>query len=40
LDKRFLRHIDVFGEDTAADLWPYRGEDELRVAIEMFVKRV
>ena len=40
LDKRFLRHIDVFGADTAADLWPYRGANELRGAIEMFVKGV
>ena len=38
LDKRFLRHIDVFGEDTAGDLWPYRGVGELHDAIEMFVK--
>ncbi|MFW9974649.1 MAG: ATP-dependent DNA helicase [Candidatus Thorarchaeota archaeon] len=38
LDKRFLKHIDVFGEDTAADLWPYRSVGELKEAIEMFVK--
>jgi len=38
LDKRFLQHIDVFGEDTARDLWPYRGVGELREAIEMFMK--
>ncbi|MHA3963030.1 MAG: ATP-dependent DNA helicase [Candidatus Thorarchaeota archaeon SMTZ1-45] len=38
LDKRFMKHIDVFGEDTAADLWPYRDVDELKEAIEMFVK--
>jgi Rad3-related DNA helicase len=37
LDRRFLRHIDAFGVGTSSDLWPYRGVEELREAIEMFI---
>ncbi|MGQ4912430.1 MAG: ATP-dependent DNA helicase [Candidatus Thorarchaeota archaeon] len=36
LDKRFMRHIAMFGEDAASDLWPYEDVGELRRAIQMF----
>ncbi|MHA2379617.1 MAG: ATP-dependent DNA helicase [Candidatus Thorarchaeota archaeon] len=37
LDRRFLRHIDAFGVGTTSDLWPYRGVQELREALRMFM---
>lgn len=40
LDRRLLRHMGIFGEDAAADLWPYEDVQELVTAIEMFVKEV
>jgi DNA excision repair protein ERCC-2 len=30
LDKRFQRHISVFGEDMVSDVWPYSGPEEMR----------
>jgi len=36
LDKRFQRHISVFGEDIVSDVWPYSGPEEMRTAIELF----
>jgi DNA excision repair protein ERCC-2 len=39
LDKRFQQHIRVFGDDMVSDHWPYSGEDEMRGAIDLFVRQ-
>jgi hypothetical protein len=38
LDNRFLKHINVFGEDTVSDIWPYSNLEELRTAISQFIQ--
>lgn len=38
LDNRFIKHLKIFGEDIVSDVWPYRDVDELRLAIDQFVK--
>jgi DNA excision repair protein ERCC-2 len=40
LDSRFIRHIAMFGDDAASDLWPYERIDELEQAIGMFTEEV
>ncbi len=37
LDKRFLKHIRVFGDDMIADIWPYGDVVELKTAISQFI---
>jgi Rad3-related DNA helicase len=37
LDKRFRKHIRVFGEDIVSDIWPYKTKEELREAIAQFI---
>lgn len=38
LDRRFLRYIEMFGPDIAADLWPYEEVGEMQGAIRMFTE--
>jgi hypothetical protein len=38
LDRRFLKHLDVFGPDFAGDTWIYSGVQEAVEAIETFLK--
>ncbi|MFW9835401.1 MAG: ATP-dependent DNA helicase [Candidatus Thorarchaeota archaeon] len=38
LDNRFLKHLKVFGDDIVSDVWPYREVEELKMAIDQFVK--
>ncbi|MFW9846180.1 MAG: helicase C-terminal domain-containing protein, partial [Candidatus Thorarchaeota archaeon] len=38
LDKRFLKHIRVFGDEMIADIWPFDDVDELRAAISQFIE--
>jgi DNA excision repair protein ERCC-2 len=40
LDSRFIRHIAMFGDDAASDLWLYERIDELEQAIGMFTEEV
>ncbi|MFW9967182.1 MAG: helicase C-terminal domain-containing protein, partial [Candidatus Thorarchaeota archaeon] len=38
LDKRFLRHVRVFGDDMIADIWPFDDVEELKAAISQFIE--
>ena len=38
LDRRFERHIRMFGADIEGDLWPYRSVNEMSQAIGMFTE--
>jgi DNA excision repair protein ERCC-2 len=38
LDRRFLRHLDAFGNDLISDIYPYRDQSELSSAIKEFVR--
>ncbi|MHA2140598.1 MAG: ATP-dependent DNA helicase [Candidatus Thorarchaeota archaeon] len=38
LDKRFLKHIRVFGDDMIADIWPFSDVNELKAAISQFIE--
>ncbi|MFX1331128.1 MAG: ATP-dependent DNA helicase [Promethearchaeota archaeon] len=37
LDKRFLKHVRVFGDDMVADIWPFGDVAELKAAISQFI---
>ncbi len=36
VDRRFGRHIKMFGKGIESDLWPYKTDEEIRYAIKMF----
>lgn len=38
LDQRFERYVSIFGDDIVADLWPYRGLEEMKDAISSFLE--
>ena len=38
LDKRFEAHLEVLGTEIESNLWPYRGEAEMKTAIRMFIE--
>jgi hypothetical protein len=38
LDRRFQRYIGMFGNDVAADIWPYTTTDEIHDAISVFIE--
>ncbi len=38
IDRRFLRHLSLLGEDVYADLWPYSTVEELTYAIAEYLR--
>lgn len=38
LDRRFLRYIDVLGDDIVSDAWPYSDANELHSAIQQYIQ--
>jgi len=38
LDRRFLKHLDVFGPDFAGDVWLYNGIDEAMEAMAVYLQ--
>ncbi|NHJ15150.1 MAG: ATP-dependent DNA helicase [Candidatus Thorarchaeota archaeon] len=38
LDSRFLRYIDVLGDDVVSDTWPYSDVDELHSAVQQYIQ--
>ena len=40
LDKRFQRHIEMFGKDAVSDLWSYNNDTEMADAIRIFLDNI
>ncbi|MHA1928307.1 MAG: ATP-dependent DNA helicase [Candidatus Thorarchaeota archaeon] len=40
LDKRFQRHIEMFGKDAVSDLWSYKCDTEMEEAIRTFLDNI
>jgi len=38
IDRRFLKHLHVLGDDIASDMWPFSTAEEMRDAIQQFLE--
>jgi DNA excision repair protein ERCC-2 len=37
IDNRFIRYINVLGEDVVSDTWPFEGVEELHSAVQQYI---